>query len=323
MNTQHTFQINATQTSTKTATIRALRETKHVVSASNTVTTKIDDTIRSMIQTGSLTDVCTWHGKAARKVCGEKPVVRESETATAVLKARMQSEVEALVKPAVKKLYRQAQSGWAGGNTIVTVKIDSTPDVSGYSQRVWSENGKWSGNDAYITVAVMANFKRSIGNVTGLITAGGMLTTHATKIAEDCWMATWAVQGRGFDLNTVSGFIVRSAEGEWCHAKTEKAARKLATTRDAVVRAERERLAQLAAEKLAANSDLYANLDLVVTLDDSRSAGNCSTGTQAWINLHFPGRTLATIREIIAADPGNSRALATCRMAIKRQIVTA
>lgn len=320
MNT-HTFQINATETSTKTSAIKSLRETHHVVSNNNTVTTVIDSAIRGMIVAGSLTDVCTWHGHNARKLRGAKPVVRESETPTAALKTRIQHEVESLVKPVIRSLYRGSQSSWAGGETTITLKIDRQAYAYGYSARAWSDNGKWRGNNATLIVNIMPNFVRSIGRVTGLIDAGGMLTTHATEIAEDCWQATWVVQGRGFDLNTVSGYIVRSGEGEWLHAKTEKAARKLAATRDAEVRAERERLEKAAAEKLAANSDLAANLDLVVTLADSRTAGNCQTGTTSFVNRYFPGRTTATIREIMAADPTNTRAIAACRVAIRRNAV--
>lgn len=318
---KHTFQIIGGKTLSKSALIKQLREAKFTVSTDkhtniSTIQSQPTAEIVALCQTGDLRDT---QAPTARKIRGAKTVA--TETPTAALRQRIQNEVDALVKPVVKRLYRRVQSGWAGGNTVISVKIQAEPYAAGDSRRVWSDNGKWSGNDAYLTVAVMYNYRRAIAAVPGLMDAGGMLTTHATRMAEDCWQAAWVKQGRGFDLNAETGYIVRSAEGEWCHAKTEQAARKLATKRDAEVRAERERLEKLANEKLAAHSDLIAHIDLVVTLADSRSAGNCQAGTESWVNRFFPGRTSATVREILAADPTNSRALAACRAAIRRNVL--
>jgi len=58
--------------------------------------------------------------------------------------------------------------------------------------------------------------------------------------------------------------------------------------------------------------------DIVVSVDDSLNAGNCSTGTYSWVNRFFPGRSSATIRELLAADPGNRKLERACIYALKR-----
>jgi hypothetical protein len=346
---QHTLQINATPTVSKTRVVKFLRSKSLPVMKDQTIRYYLNADsrdykirlIRHMIAAGMLTDICKWHGCEDRKSRGQKPE-RIGAPADALCD-RIYDEVTAIVAPVVKRLYRGSQSRWAGGATNIHIKIQYEPLAYGDSIRRWSSNGKWSGNDAKLTVAVMPAYRFHVANVPGLIDAGGMLTTHAEKIADDCWSASWIVQGRGFDLNTESGYIIRSVEGEFCHGKTEKAARAVAAKRDTEARTERGqlaqqaaravaakrdteartergRLAQQAAQAIDANADLKSHLDLIVTLADSRAAGNCESGMQSWINLHFQGRTEATIREILNADPTNHFALRACRKAIEREV---
>lgn len=47
-------------------------------------------------------------------------------------------------------------------------------------------------------------------------------------------------------------------------------------------------------------------LNTVVTFADSISAGNCRTGTQAWVDRYAPGRTEMTVRELLAIDAGRN-----------------
>lgn len=43
---------------------------------------------------------------------------------------------------------RKAESRWAGGDHFVKIKKGAKPYCYGESQRVWSRNGKWSGNNS-------------------------------------------------------------------------------------------------------------------------------------------------------------------------------
>lgn len=47
-------------------------------------------------------------------------------------------------------------------------------------------------------------------------------------------------------------------------------------------------------------------LNTVVTFADSIAAGNCQTGTQAWIDRYAPGRTEMTVRELLSLDAGRN-----------------
>jgi hypothetical protein len=52
---------------------------------------------------------------------------------------------------------------------------------------------------------------------------------------------------------------------------------------------------------------------------DSHAVGNCGSGTRNWIAKHLPGRTRATIKEIIAITDEHPRVLLACIHAIARQ----
>lgn len=73
-------------------------------------------------------------------------------------------------------------------------------------------------------------------------------------------------------------------------------------------RASRE---QEARRREQANAGRMANyteeqLNAVVTFADSIAAGNCQTGTQAWIDRYAPGRTEMTVRELLSLDAGRN-----------------
>ena len=58
--------------------------------------------------------------------------------------------------------------------------------------------------------------------------AGGVLTLEAELVSEGCWKAVWVTQGSGFNLNAISGYIVRvSGDPVFLRAKTKKSAMKM------------------------------------------------------------------------------------------------
>jgi hypothetical protein len=199
----------------------------------------------------------------------------------------------------VVDLYRTASSRWAGGKTYIRVKRSPNPGASGSSKRVWSDNGKWSGNNAHLEINVAPNWLRSVLPIPGLARAGGMLTTHASEIAPGVWQASWVQQARGFDLKAVSGYIVRCADGSLVHANTEKAAAQVCKRREAFLRreAKAKTLRDLSASDLL---EKFAGVSIIRR--DSLRAGNCPAGTDSWIARHFPGRESATVAEILAVD---------------------
>jgi len=204
------------------------------------------------------------------------------------------------VRSAFMDHYRMAMGRWAGGENYINVIRDPKPYADGYSVKEWSSNGRWSGCDAYFTINVAPDWQKSVFDIPGLTTAGGMLTTHAIFVQENLWQASWVKQSIGFKIKTESGFIAQLPEGEWLHGKTLNAIEKQLKAKLAAKAKElsHRQITKLSAQDL---SKLYG--DVVITVQDSINAGNCRTGTEHWCNLHMDGRTSARISEIIL-NPG-------------------
>jgi hypothetical protein len=74
------------------------------------------------------------------------------------------------------------------------------------------------------------------------------------------------------------------------------------------------------------NEDDYAeaenifekHADVIVTFADSLACGNCQSGTANWAHTHFPGRSEATVADILAIEDSRPLARRACRMAIRR-----
>lgn len=293
----------------KTQVVKRIRELGFSLAKSQFFCAIPADLPLDLLRSGAVTDTCPCH-HTPRKVRGAK----EKPAAKPIL-ARLWAHRESVIRRVryhVEQLYRQAQSSWAGGETFATIAYGNTPAASGESRRVWSKNGKWSGNNAHLSLIIQPSWDKIVEPVFGLATAGGMLTTHAQQIAQDCWVASWVVQGRGFDLKVESGFIVRAVDGSWVHAKTEKAARSLAARRtptfvERVAEKNRERESRAAYFRSLSAAELVALYpEVEVRVADSRAAGNCASGTENWVEIHFPGRTSATVAEVIGAGNGQA-----------------
>lgn len=227
--------------------------------------------------------------------------------------AQIEAEVSKLVVPLVHKLYRTNVSG----DTTIRVKLGNHRAI-GYTSKNWnvySKRTRYPGHDAHIEINVMHGWRRHVAAVEGLATAGGMLTTHATQIDSNTWSASWLVQGRGVDINVRSGFIVRDGD-EWIHAVSIVAAQRMIKQRRAATR--RNELA--ATLRTITAADIVAAYgSLIVTVADSKRAGNCVTGTANFIERYYPGRTQATVAELMAAHPYDHYVRKAVAAAIVRQ----
>lgn len=168
--------------------------------------------------------------------------------------------------------YRRSTSGWAGGEHFVQVQIGQVPDAKCSSDRVWSRNGKWSGTNSSARMCITPRCYDAFGSNPVI---GGLVTLDCEPVGVREYRATWAAQGKGFALNVVQGWIIRGyhVEGGTLEAAGRKAEK-----------ARCERLATLQVAKLG-----VAGVDLskvFVTRSDSVRAGNCSAGTDSFINAH-------------------------------------
>ena len=108
--------------------------------------------------------------------------------------------------------YRRSQSSWAGGDHMISVGVSDDPGISGSSDRVWSDNGKWSGTDSSVSATVpLAWFSRIYRR--GLAVINGCFVLDI--IAEDGKSITVLAgkQGRGFDVYPRPARIVTSSDG--------------------------------------------------------------------------------------------------------------
>lgn len=308
----HTFQITPRAGTSKTAITKNLREAGYSVSADYTAQVTVGRTLGKkaieLAQDGLLVDLTARQKRATRKLRGAK----SSESGLKRLIRKRNAELQKAVEQILLANYKMAAGTWAGGGNSFAVTINDTPSASGTSSRAWSSNGKWTGLDAAFAVHVQRYWLSRINTVTGLADAGGMLTTHAEAVASDAWKATWVKQGRGFELKTESGFIVRVGD-QFFHGKTEVSARKVAAKQAQFARVS-EKLRAVSLDQLVAEFG-----SLKVRVSDSTRAGNCKEGTEQWAAVHCDGCEELSVREIIALDSTNNRAISAIKAAILRQ----
>lgn len=202
------------------------------------------------------------------------------------LKAERLREMDSIITPLVLRYYRRATGRWAGGKTNIDVAIGMTPAASGHSTWEWSDNGKWRGTNAHLFVTVMPAWKKYV-QAEGLAEAGGMLTTHAKRIKDGLWEASWVTQGRGFALKTETGFIL-AVDGVFFHGKSE------AGCRQAAAKWGKRRVLNTPLDELVAH---YGNVR--VRREDASAIGACSSGLDHFIARYFPGQKDATVRELL------------------------
>lgn len=186
--------------------------------------------------------------------------------------------------------YAAPSGHWAGGNVTVTVQRAASPGACAETRRVWSSNGKWSGNDLDVTLQIT---DRAL--LSGLdLMVGGLVTLDAERICPGDYRVVWAAQHGKLGLRTVGGWLIH---GYHSMARTLDKAR-------AEARAARERA--LAAE-LAVRQREADLATIWISADDSAAAGNCAAGTSAFSTLVHQrlgatAGTLGAVRADVAAS---------------------
>jgi hypothetical protein len=155
---------------------------------------------------------------------------------------------------------RQAQSSWAGGEHSVRVVDGDTNGFSGGSNRVWSRNGKWSGNNSWVSVSLRIGWQ--------LIEIAGVPTIVPTgyRRTEIC-RAFWPKQGRGFSVSTLADWVLRDV-----HVVAP-------TKGTATTRVEKMRRQRMFSHRISTGA-----IDPWVTVADARRAGNCDTGINSYVD---------------------------------------
>ena len=229
--------------------------------------------------------------------------------------------------------YRLPYSRWvdeAGTNFKVQF---GPPAVYADTSAVWHHKKPWRATELWLTLTVPTSWRSSV-LAAGLADAGGLLTLSAQQVAEDAWQAAWLVQGRGYKFRVEHGYIVRSADGTYAHARSLKRARAIADGRAKVWaekirqtyarrRAEAQaRLRELrnALSQMTRDQIIAAFGDVPISIRDSVRAGNCPDGTRQWINKWADGRTSGTVRDVLGTGaPLDEYVLRAITVAIARQ----
>lgn len=142
----------------------------------------------------------------------EKRVPRVTDPLTVPFLSRAEARVQKLAEAALERCaYRRSETRWAGGKHEVHVRI-GTPDISGYSDRVWSRNGKWPGTDSYITATVPLSWFTRVYR-RGLAVVDGSFVLDVLGEDEKGFTVLAGRQGRGFEVYPCRARITRTADG--------------------------------------------------------------------------------------------------------------
>lgn len=184
----------------------------------------------------------------------------------------MTHAIETRLSKRLKQIYplRKGSSAWAGGKNYYWVSLIGdaiTPDMEVTTEREWSSNGKWAGNNYYYTLTVPASYTFDL--------IGGILTIYPrARVYNQITQAYIVKQGRGMDAYIVPCYLWRDYH---CRAKTiEKAGKEV------------EKVRKLRIKNAIAKRLYLKNLSNVwVTFQDSVQSGNCKIGTEAWAKRYM------------------------------------
>ena len=108
--------------------------------------------------------------------------------------------------------YRRSETRWAGGDHVARAHVGE-PGISGDSVRVWSENGKWSGTDSYVTASVPLSWLRRVHR-RSLSVIGGAFVIDILDDTDPAKIRVLAgKQGRGFEVNPCPATITTAKDG--------------------------------------------------------------------------------------------------------------
>lgn len=221
-----------------------------------------------------------WNRDAAARHRYERgQMERRAERIAAALGAMSRTDAEGIARASVVEIpvsewpYRRAKSSWAGGDLSISIFLAQSPQdirASVENRRVWSSNGKWSGNDTYASLTVTA---RAIQIFPGLI-SGGLVHLDAEPVGIREYRAVWCEQGRGVSMKIVEGWVIR---GYHVRGNTLERARKIvAQKRTGAV------LARLSGREARWKRirEGRAVRGVWVSAQDSIRGGNCPAGTE-------------------------------------------
>lgn len=217
------------------------------------------------------------------KAAARKPVL--------LPKGKPSTRIVALRINAVATVARSTmRHGAAGGHTTrVAFALDATEVnytvTMGRNRDTYAGAYKgWSANEDHHVITVPQDWRLRVERK-GLATLGGMMTLDAHPLMPDgdvlVYAATWARQGRGYDVKVDRGYIATLGD-EHFHADTAQAAIKGVRRKVKSVGAPARTVMSAYALTVDAFIARYAGRDLTVSVSDAQESGSCDFGIRSW-----------------------------------------
>ena len=199
-----------------------------------------------------------------------------------------------LVALRVKTVAAAARSmmrhGAAGGHTIRVAFALEASKVSytvtmGQNRDTYAGAYKgWSASEDHHAITVPKDWRVRVERK-GLANLGGMMTLDAHPLVPDgdvlVYAATWARQGRGFDVKVDHGYIAMLCR-EHFHAETAQAAIKGVRRKVKSIGAPARTAVSPYALTVDAFVSRYAKRDVMVSVSDAQESGSCDFGIRSW-----------------------------------------
>lgn len=113
--------------------------------------------------------------------------------------------------------YRRSRSNWAGGVHKIRVYICNSPldvKISGESEEVWSDNGKWRGNNSIIKVQVYTHWLPRVYKKGISVVGGNFVLDVLEELPDEGYIVLAGKQGKGFNIYPCKAKILRK-NGEY------------------------------------------------------------------------------------------------------------
>lgn len=116
------------------------------------------------------------------------------------LKTRVQNKIKKIIESSLLKqsAYRFANNHWVDSKNTITIINAKKPDIKQRSWRVWSKNGKWSGNSTEVIIIIpLVHWYNNIYKK-GLALVDGFFVLDILEETPDHYIVLAGKKGRGF-----------------------------------------------------------------------------------------------------------------------------
>ena len=218
-----------------------------------------------------------------RSVTGRPAVLLPLGTPTARL--------DATRKTAVARAARSTMRYGASGGHSIEVEFALDPSKVNYLVTIgqnWNtyrgDFKGWSAKEDHHVITVPRDWRLRVARK-GLATLGAMMTLDAHPLISDgdvqLYAATWARQGRGFEVKVDRGYIAMLGR-EHFHADTAQAASKGVQRKVKAAGAPARQVVSAYALTVDAFVKRYAGRNLNVSVSDAEESGACDFGIRSW-----------------------------------------